>query len=361
MKKYAHLGLILTSVLAMALTGCGSGGGGNPPKHGTNYYLYVASESDTISAFSINPTNGALTSIPDSSVTTDNPSSVAADPSGKYLYVTNMISRSITIFSINATTGVLSQIQNIPFSTDSNPQKVIVDPTGNFVVVAFIYNKVTIFARDKVTGKLSDPSEIIVGSDKRPTAIAFDRTGDFVYIGVDNGTIFVYSKNLLTNNFVQIPGSPFSTCTNPSSITIGPDSNFLYALTTSSSQSVHIHPINQGSLDDAKPCNIGQSRSLIIDGNFLYLAKISSGVSVYSIAADGSFSYIDNFSLDDGMIPDLLTFDPLKNFLYVTGYDSSLILGFSRNLTDGKLTQITGSPFDNGTQISAIVTVKTLY
>lgn len=379
MKKSIILYLILTLIIAVALAGCGGGNGGGKtptgdppaneqPKHGTNYYLYVASnESNTVSTFSIDPTNGVLTGISGSSVSTNSPVSLAADPSGKFLYVANLSSNSISIYSINAATGVLSPIQNNPFSTDTNPKRIFIDPSGNFLAITYnSKKKITIFLRDNVTGALTNQMDISFDDNKSPKAVAFDQTGSFLFVAVNDettseGSIWVYSKNASSNTFTQFSG-PVTTCQNPHLLAIGPDGNFLYVLTTNSSTSVYIHSINnQGSLGAAIPYNLGQSRSLIIDGNFLYLANGINGVSLYSIAANGLLSIINTIPLDVSIVPDSLVFDPTKKFLYMTGWSSNYVWGFSKNPADGKLTEISGGPLDNGAEVSSIVTVKTLY
>lgn len=370
MRKSANLCLILTLIITVALAGCGGGGGnppvndppvGDPPKHGTNYYLYVASdESDTVSAFSINPTNGALTSIPGSSVITGNsPSSVAADPSGKFLYVANSYSHDISFFSINAATGVLSQIQNNTFSTDSNPKKVIVDPTGNFVAVGCNY-KLNIFSRDQTNGRLSNCVSFSFETGQELGTLSFDRTGQILYVGVSTGHIYVYAKNSESNTFTQV-GSPCTTSTGPSSMAFNPTGDYLF-ISTSSTTAIPIYSVNVGgSLDTYTSLSIGaQSSSLIIDGNYLYISKFT-GISVYSIA-NLDFPEIETINKEYfGTELYTLVFDPTKKFLYVTGWSSNFVWGFARNPADGKLTEISGSPLDNGAEISSIVTVKTLY
>jgi 6-phosphogluconolactonase len=80
-------------------------------------FIYAANNgSSTISGFSVNPTTGALTSVPGSPFASG--SGCATDwihPSGKFVYGENF-DGSISAFSINQTTGSLTQIAGSPFS-----------------------------------------------------------------------------------------------------------------------------------------------------------------------------------------------------------------------------------------------------
>ena len=75
-------------------------------------FVHVANYSDgasglgDVSAFTINPTSGALTAVPGGAVAADgNPSAIVADRSGQFLYVTNHSTADVTIFLIDQTTG----------------------------------------------------------------------------------------------------------------------------------------------------------------------------------------------------------------------------------------------------------------
>jgi len=80
----------------------------------TGSFLYVSNSGDgTVSAFTINPTTGALTAIAGSPFTasgtasTVTPTALAIDPSSQFLYVANGDALTISVFTITAGTGVL--------------------------------------------------------------------------------------------------------------------------------------------------------------------------------------------------------------------------------------------------------------
>jgi 6-phosphogluconolactonase len=124
-------------------------------------FAYVANGgSNDVSAYAINASTGALTSIdcgggPGCSTTTPklfvagtSPHSITLDPSGKFAYVANSASNDVSAYAINASTGALTLIDcggvpwlcstNTPkfFLTGTNPQSITVDPSGQFAYVA---------------------------------------------------------------------------------------------------------------------------------------------------------------------------------------------------------------------------------
>ena len=81
---------------------------------------------------------------------------VCVSPDGKFLYVSNRGDlNSITIFSIDPSDGKLTLKDHQP-TLGKGPRSFIIDPTGNFLLVAHQYtNDVIIFRRDKNSGLLT--------------------------------------------------------------------------------------------------------------------------------------------------------------------------------------------------------------
>jgi 6-phosphogluconolactonase (cycloisomerase 2 family) len=80
---------------------------------------------------------------------------VAADPTGRFLYVPNMVSNDIWAFSIDHETGMLTPIAGSPYPTGMAPHAVELDPSGRFVYVANSgSNSVSVYCLDRVSGGL---------------------------------------------------------------------------------------------------------------------------------------------------------------------------------------------------------------
>src|SRR5581483_1426035 len=55
---------------------------------------------------------------------------VASDPAGKFLFAANLQDDTLSAFTIDASTGALTPVAGSPFSTHSAPVDVQVDPFG---------------------------------------------------------------------------------------------------------------------------------------------------------------------------------------------------------------------------------------
>jgi 6-phosphogluconolactonase (cycloisomerase 2 family) len=98
-------------------------------------FLFVADSSTAaVLPFKIDPASGALTAVPGSFVTGQNPFSVAIDPAGRFLYTANFGSRSISSFKINAD-GTLTSLGVDTSLLGQQPSQVLVDPNGQFLYV----------------------------------------------------------------------------------------------------------------------------------------------------------------------------------------------------------------------------------
>ena len=84
----------------------------------TNNFLYVVNHgSNTVSAFRINPSTGALSALNPSSVSTgSSPVAITMHSSGEFLYVSNNASSNISGFDVSTTSGALSNATNVTSS-----------------------------------------------------------------------------------------------------------------------------------------------------------------------------------------------------------------------------------------------------
>jgi DNA-binding beta-propeller fold protein YncE len=85
-----------------------------------------------VSAYAINARSGALTQVEGSPFGADfGTSGVAINPSGKFAYATNYVSRDISAYAINASSGALTQVKGSPFPAGKLPDALAVDPTAS--------------------------------------------------------------------------------------------------------------------------------------------------------------------------------------------------------------------------------------
>jgi 6-phosphogluconolactonase len=129
------------------------------------FVLLASSGSSTLfgnlSVFSLNATTGALTPVSNLPFPTGpDPSSLTLAPSGQFVYTANTADSTISAFSLNSTTGALTQIAGSPFpsggqGTINGPTGIAADPSGRFVYVCNASNDISGFQINSQTGALT--------------------------------------------------------------------------------------------------------------------------------------------------------------------------------------------------------------
>jgi 6-phosphogluconolactonase len=159
----------------------------------TGKFLYVSnlggSGTGDVSEYAINSDTGVLSFLGSFAVC---PSChyLAIDPTGRFLY--GSLSGSVTpqpdIWGaiIDEKTGALSAIAGTPFVASGSPQKLVVSPRGDFLFVgdnADVSGKVSVFRIDSTTGALNAVagSPFAVGTGTG-TTVATDPAGGFLYV-----------------------------------------------------------------------------------------------------------------------------------------------------------------------------------
>ena len=184
-----------------------------------NFPDSMVSDLNTVSSFQIGA-NGALTPVSGSPFATANSAGfasaigLAADPSGKFLFVGDHMAQSIVSFNI-LSTGALTPVSALPapapacsVSCHSNPLRLTVHPNEQFVYATNVQAG-TLSAFKMINGALSPIAEVPTG--QHPFGVALDPTGTFLFIAnkMDN-TISAFSVNSTTGMVSPLGGSPFS-------------------------------------------------------------------------------------------------------------------------------------------------------
>ena len=140
-------------------------------------YLYAANTSSaSISIFTIG-SSGALSEVPSSPLadTYTAPVNLILDPTGAFLYVANQGSNNVAVYSISSSTGLptvlTSSTTTGAFSTEGNPSFLASDPNGEFLFVGNQGSSAGIEAFEVSSGNLTEihtygvgntPSSIVV-------------------------------------------------------------------------------------------------------------------------------------------------------------------------------------------------------
>ena len=233
-----------------AATGALSGSGGSLPTgkgpsslaaDRTGRFLYVANAYDnTISSYSVDISSGALTANGAPAAVSFNPIGVVVDPTGQNLYALGV--DRVAVYELNPTSGAitLSQVTYPNFVPSpillpaSGASQITVDPSGNFAYIPIFSAKmVAVFQIDPYAGVLYNLQTITTG--RANTSIAIDPSGLFAYTAdLTDNTVSAYSVNQSTGALTVI-GSPLPVGANALAITTDFSGKFVYVVLTNKS------------------------------------------------------------------------------------------------------------------------------
>lgn len=253
-------------------------------------FLYAGSNGNGVSGYTINSSDGVLTMMSSAPFNVGNqPRALAADPSGKFLYVANLTDFSIGGFTIDSATGGLSPIAGMPFVLTAAPLDVKVDVTGKFVFAALGSGGVVAFTINTSTGALTQvgtPNTSYAGGS--PNSLAVEKTGRYLYATDGVNGIEVFGINASTGALTALTLSPIAAQANPSAAAADPSGAFLYVANRDAGNVSAYAILGNGLLSEisGSPFAAGaQPQAVGVDpsGKFVYVANNSGGVSEYKI------------------------------------------------------------------------------
>jgi len=326
-----------------------------------------------VSMYTINPTTGALASIGPPVSTNGygvdygsgiNAGSVAVDPLGKFVYVTNAgdvwdygdgADGTVAMYAINATTGALTSAGTINGNCPGLciPSSVVVDPSGRLAYVTnggggFPYN-VAMYTINSTTGALTSIGTIATGTE--PLSVAVDPAGKFAYVAnwtgyETDGSVSMYTIDATTGSLTPI--GTIATGQSPTWVVIHPSGKFVY-VTNSGSNDVSMYTIDATT------------------GALAFTGSIAAGTDPVSIAVDpaGKFAYVANWTVYDAdgsvsmytidattgvltpsgtipteIAPTSIAIHPSGKFAYVTNSGSNSVSIYSIDSATGTMTLI---------------------
>lgn len=332
-------------------------------------FAYIAG-NNSVSAYVIDSTTGALTEINGSPFPTGNwARGVAADPQGHFLYIPNWYSANVSAYLINGDTGALSTIPGSPFAAGDHPAAVAVDPLGRFVYIANQYaDTISVYSMNPTTGALTPVTGSPFNTYVWPVGLASGPSGKFLYVANFGGYVSVYA---IAGNggLTEIAGSPYYAGSGTFQVAIPPSGKFAYAA-AQYSNGVFAYLIDSatGALTEIQgsPFLAGLAPYFIAvdpSGRFVYTANfyfgLSSGnVSGYTIdAGTGSLTAIPGSPFPAGNNPGGIAVDLSGRFVYTANDGSSTSSGYVINPSTGGLISIPGSPFPTAINPISVTTV----
>ena len=302
-------------------------------------FAYISSfNTQQITCYTIDPDTGRLAPVGSPVSAGSGVSSLAVDPTGKYLYAVNSTGTypggsGISAYAINQDSGFLTTIPGSPFDTGVQPQNIVIDPTGRFAYVPVF---LTGSGRDVVVFKISDTGALeklaesfgaAQGVDYGVYGIAMHPNGKFLYL-------------TFWNNSTGIAVQAFTLNTSTGGLLAG-------------------QATRKYNLPETDGGNHARAAEIDPTGRYLYICMNSKRkIAIYSIdQASGDLSPLDGspFQLwpaTPAEVPNAIGFDPEGKFAYiVTSLQETPFTGtlrrFSIDQETGRLSAV-GAPLSTG-------------
>ena len=140
------------------------------------------------------------------------PFALAVDPSGRFLYVANHGLNVISAYSIDPVSGALSTVPNSPFFTGQNSQCVVTDSTGQFLYVSTDPHDIWSYAINQTNGSLTLLGDLPINGNLSSGCISIDPSGAFLYaIDIQAGTVSGFKIDQDTGMLMPLPNFPMRT------------------------------------------------------------------------------------------------------------------------------------------------------
>ena len=195
-----------------------------------NATVYVVDQDPLgpqVLALAENTTTGALTPVSGTTATTGfaagvQPSAIAEDPTGRFVYVTDQAANQLIGYVVQAGGGLLAMV-NGPFATGQYPVALTIDPRGKYLYVTnYNANTLSQYALNVSTGAPSGVGASTATTDTGPVALAIDPALG-VYLFTANkieSTVTGERLNANTGALTQLQNSPYPTGGAPTSVVL---------------------------------------------------------------------------------------------------------------------------------------------
>jgi 6-phosphogluconolactonase (cycloisomerase 2 family) len=194
-----------------------------------NRFLYSASGS-TIAAYRIEP-NGSLSAVPGSPFPAGGDSaSIAVDPFGRFVCITNYSSKNISVFSVLGN-GVLRPVSGSPFATGKDGVSVVAEFTGRFVYVASDLDIAITTYKVAGNGVLTQVSPPAPPDEPWCEQLGYNPVGGYLYLLRDTSGFWSYHLNPLTGLPEGIGSGDVGYSqdqNNPVGVAVTPNGKFVY-------------------------------------------------------------------------------------------------------------------------------------
>jgi len=359
---------VLVGLVVWAASARASGNAAGAEKPLVYVGTYTVRGSQGIYAYRFDARSGELTALGLAAETT-NPSFLAVDPSGRFVYAVNELSNyhgeksgAVSAFAIDRATGKLTFLNDVS-SHGAGPCYVSLDKTGKYVLVAnYDSGSVAVFPRQK-DGRLSPASAFVqhhgssVNHERQegPHAHSIEVSPDNRFalaadLGLDHLLVYRFdpAKGTLMPNdppFAQIdPGL------GPRHFAFTPNGRFVDVVSEmGSSVTAFSYDAASGVLDKLQTLSMlpkgfkGENDGAEIyvhpNGKFVYASNRGRDcIAVFAIdATKGTLTPVEDVPTQ-GKTPRHFALDPTGSYLFAENQDSDTIVIFRIDRSTGRLT-----------------------
>ena len=249
------------------------------------------SGGQSVSGFAISAA-GTLTQVGTPSPAGFSPVGVSADATGNFLYVTSAIDNSLSAFRIDQSTGALSRIPGSPLTVGSAPVALAANPRGRYVHVLSAANSILTTYLIGQSGQLTQIGQSQTGF--QPSALAIAPSGGLIYTAnAGDGTISEFALDQQTGATRALTGSPVPTGLNPLGIAVDSRGSFAYVASFNNNEIWAYGIAADGTLHvlpGPKTLAAPRPKSIAVAPNrsALYVTNVdTNAVSGYGIGDDG--------------------------------------------------------------------------
>lgn len=201
MKKTKGFLLALVLSGSVFFSGCGDDTDLVPPlpdQLATVEYIFTPNAGNSnVSSKNINLTNGSLTDVQLATAGTT-PRMVETHPSQRFIYTSNQGSDNISAYAVSGNGG-LTQLAGSPFAAPLGVTTVAVDPSGRFLYATGLTNQIRAYAIGS-DGTLSLPVNATLNTAPTLAAAVFTRTANGLFLNVPGSNAGVASIETFTVN-----------------------------------------------------------------------------------------------------------------------------------------------------------------
>lgn len=273
--------------------------------HPSGAFAFVPNQATSnVSVYAIDPDAGWLTALP-AAPAGIGPHRIALGNGASFLYLTNQGSNEIRVYQFNDVSGELTP-SGAPVPTGVQPSGLAIDPTGRFLFVSLrgapsngAGGGLQVFAIDPLFGSLSPTGNLVALTGAKPSGVSVDPVRPSLYVTLEaTNSVLSFFYDVTTGALTQLQLDP--TGVHPSSLSIHPNGRFTYVVNTDAA-SISCFSVDSdgGNLSPVSTVGAGTTPSAVTvdpSGRFAYVVnRDSRDVIQYAVnETTGDLTVVDS-------------------------------------------------------------------